>query len=92
MFAASGKAAASCSVTFTSRRCVDSGTSNSYGLDKPFVAVRDTRGIGKKDMKLNDQCPAIVVDPESYTVTADGVPLVCQPAMTVPLGKRYFLF
>jgi len=42
---------------------IDAGTMASYGLNKRAVAVRRCRGIGKKDMKLNDVTPAIKVRP-----------------------------
>ncbi|KAB2624852.1 urease-like [Pyrus ussuriensis x Pyrus communis] len=32
------------------------------------------------------------VDPEKYTVTADGMVLTCSPATTVPLSRNYFMF
>lgn len=63
-----------------------------YGLNKRVEAVKNVRRIGKKDMKLNDAMPVIEVDPESYHVTADKVPLVCEPAQTLPLTQNYFLF
>jgi urease subunit alpha len=56
------------------------------------VAVKNTRTIGKKDMKLNDATPRIDVDPETYVVRADGELLVCEPAASLPLAQRYFLF
>lgn len=31
-------------------------------------AVKGCRGVGKKDMKLNDKLPKIAVDPETYEV------------------------
>jgi urease subunit alpha len=62
------------------------------GLGKPLVAVKDTRRIGKRDMKLNDTLPRIDVDPETYAVRADGELLVCEPATVLPLAQRYFLF
>lgn len=31
-------------------------------------AVKNCRGIGKKDMKLNDRLPKMSVDPETYEV------------------------
>ena len=62
------------------------------GLAKPLVAVKDTRKIGKRDMKWNDATPKIDVDPETYTVRADGELLVCEPATELPLAQRYFLF
>ena len=34
----------------------------------------------------------IEVDPETYTVKADGVHLTCEPAKVLPLAQRYFLF
>ncbi len=55
-------------------------------------AVRGCRGIGKRDMQLNDALPRIAVDPETYEVTADGVVLACEPAVKLPLAQRYFLF
>ena len=36
--------------------------------------------------------PEIVVDPQTYEVRADGDLLVCEPATTLPLAQRYFLF
>jgi urease subunit alpha len=54
--------------------------------------VKGTRTIGKKDMLLNDACPLITVDPETYHVTADGVRLTCAPADVIPMAQRYFLF
>jgi urease subunit alpha len=63
-----------------------------YGLTKRLVAVRGCRTIGKRDMKLNDALPRIHVDPETYTVTADGEVLRSAPADVLPLAQRYFLF
>ena len=52
----------------------------------------DCRTVGKKDLKLNDALPVIEVDPETYQVRADGELLVCEPAKTLPMSQRYFLF
>ena len=62
------------------------------GLAKSTVAVRNTRGIGKRDMVLNDAMPVIEVDPETYEVRADGTLLTCEPASELPMAQRYFLF
>ena len=56
------------------------------------MPVRNTRGIGKAAMKLNDALPHIEVDPETYEVRADGELLVCEPASELPLAQRYFLY
>jgi urease subunit alpha len=91
MFAAFGKAL-STSVTFVSKAALDNPAVRRLRLSKPLVAVRDTRKIGKHDMKLNDALPRIEVDPETYVVRADGEVLACEPAAELPLAQRYFLF
>src|SRR5206468_1988100 len=91
MFAAFGKAL-SRSVTFVSTAGATNPSVTALGLAKPLVAVRNTRQIGKRDMKLNDALPRIEVDPETYEVRADGELLTCEPATVLPLAQRYFLF
>jgi urease subunit alpha len=43
-------------------------------------------------MKLNDWLPTIEVDAQTYQVRADGQLLHCEPAASLPLAQRYFLF
>ena len=58
-----------------------------------MVAVKNTRGgIGKKDMIHNNTILNIEVDPETYEVRGDGELLVCEPATSLPMAQRYFLF
>lgn len=90
MFGGFGRATASSSLAFVSRASVERVAT--YGLDKRIVPVRGCRGLGKRDMKLNDALPKMEVDPETYAVRADGVSLRCEPAKTLPLAQRYFLF
>ena len=90
MFGALGAALDSCSVHFVSGAGIDSGAL--AGLARPLVAVRGCRGIGKRDMVLNDALPRIEVDADSYEVRADGELLTCEPADVLPLAQRYFLF
>ena len=92
MFGALGKAVAGTSLAFVSQISVDNGVAASYGLGKALCPVKGCRTVGKKDMVLNNFCPKIKVDPETYEVTADGVLLTCAPATTLPLAQRYFLF
>jgi urease subunit alpha len=92
MFGAYGRAAAETSLAFVSQASVDGEVGPRYGLVKPIVAVKHCRGLTKRDMKLNDALPHIEVDPETYEVRADGELLTCQPARTLPLAQRYFLF
>ena len=92
MFGAFGGATAATSLTFVSQAAMDAGIPGSLGLRKQAVAVRGTRTIGKKDLIHNDATPHIEVDPETYEVRADGELLTCEPAQTLPLAQRYFLF
>ncbi|KAI4336605.1 hypothetical protein L6164_015111 [Bauhinia variegata] len=71
---------------------MDNGVKTAYGLKKRVEAVGNVRKLSKLDMKLNDATPNITVDPETYTVTADGEILTCPPASAVPLSRNYFLF
>ena len=43
-------------------------------------------------MVLNDYCPNIEVNPETYEVFADGELITCEPAKILPLAQRYFMY
>jgi urease subunit alpha len=92
MFGSFGRAIGPTSLALVSAASVEQGTVQKYGLTKRIEPVRNCRGIGKKDLKLNDATPKIQVDPETYHVTADGVHLTCEPAERLPLAQRYSLF
>ena len=93
MFGAFGKAVTSTSLVFVSQAALANGLRNRLGTDKEMVAVENTRGgISKKSMIHNDATPDIRIDPETYSVVADGELLVCEPARELPLAQRYFLF
>ena len=92
MFGGMGKASSPISIAFVSNASVENGTTHNYGLKKRIEPVTGCRGTGKKDMKLNDALPDIQVDAETYEVTADGQTLTCDPAESLPLAQRYFLF
>jgi urease subunit alpha len=92
MFAAFGRAIASTSVTFVSKAALAAGVPQRLGLGRRAVAVKHCRGLGKRDMVLNDALPRMEVDPETYEVRADGERLTCEPASVLPMAQRYFLF
>ncbi len=92
MFASTGKAIGPSSILFVSQASIDARIVTSYGLDKRIEPVKRCRGLGKKDMLLNDAMPVIRVDPRTYRVTADGQEITCQPATKLPLAQRYSLF
>jgi len=92
MFGAFGGAPRSTAVTFVSQAALKAGVPERLGLRKKAYAVRNTRRIGKKDMVHNGAMPHIEVDPETYEVRVDGELLTCEPAATLPMAQRYFLF
>ncbi len=92
MFGAYGKALTASSVVFVSKAAARSSLRNKLGVEKQFVAVQNTRKIGKKNMIHNGATPEIDVDPETYEVRADGELLTCAPAEVLPMAQRYFLF
>ncbi len=79
-------------LTFVSQAALENPEIQALGLQKPLVAVKGTRGVKKSDMVHNTWMPQIEVDPETYEVLADGMPLVCEPAEVLPMAQRYFLF
>jgi urease subunit alpha len=91
-FAAHGRARCNTSLTFVSQAALGEESLTKLKLQKNLTAVRRTRTITKRDMVWNGALPAIEVDPESYTVKADGRQLRCEPVRTLPLAQRYFLF
>jgi len=92
MFAAFGRSVEHSAVTFVSAAAQDAGIRDRLGLAKQTPPVKNTRGIGKKDLVLNDATPVMEVHPETYEVRADGELLTCAPAEELPMAQRYFLF
>ena len=92
MFGAFGRAVEHSAVSFVSQAAQAENVREKYGLAKQTLAVQNTRQIGKSDLKLNTATPQVEVNPETYEVRADGELLTCQPAETVPMAQRYFLY
>ena len=91
-FAAHGRAKFSTSLTFVSGISLEKGEVKQLGLGKRLSAVKGCRTVSKRDMQWNSYLPKIEVDPETYTVKADGRELRCEPAAVLPMAQRYFLF
>ncbi|EKV27488.1 Urease alpha subunit [Caenispirillum salinarum AK4] len=90
MFGAFGRSMQASCVTFVSGAAT--GLGEALGLNRALLAVEGCRSVTKADMVLNDACPKIDVDPETYEVRADGELLTCEPAEVLPMAQRYFLF
>jgi urease subunit alpha len=91
-FGSHGRARLSTSLTFVSQDALTSGVLDELKLGKRLSAVRGCRAVRKADLLWNNACPRIEVDPETYTVKADGRELRCEPARVLPMAQRYFLF
>lgn len=91
MFGAFGRALRH-SITFVSQAAFDRGVHRELGLLKRVEPVRGCRSVTKQDMIHNGETPTIEVNPETYEVKVDGVPITCEPVSVVPMGQRYFLF
>ncbi len=92
MFGGFGLALPRTRMTFMSKASIDAGVPERLKLESLIGEVRHTRGLTKKDMQLNDYLPHIEVDPQNYQVHADGRLLTCEPAASLPLTQRYYLF
>ncbi|WP_254277346.1 urease subunit alpha [Halomonas sp. 3H] len=92
MFGAFGRAASQTRLTFVSQAALDAGIKERLGLKSELSACRNVRGVRKGDMKFNDACPELSVDPQTYEVRCDGELLTCEPATELPLAQRYHLF
>ena len=92
MFGAFGGALARGSITFVSQAGQNAGIKERFALSKNVSAVRNIRGIRKQHMIHNSYLPTMEIDAQTYTVRADGQLLTCEPAISLPMAQRYFLF
>ncbi|MDD5029184.1 MAG: urease subunit alpha [Rhodoferax sp.] len=92
MFGSFGGALARGSITFVSHAGENAGIKERYGLAKNVSAVRNIRSIQKQHMIHNAYLPKMEIDAQTYSVRADGELLTCEPAVSLPMTQRYFLF
>jgi len=92
MFGSFGGALAKGSLTFVSQAGKQAGVGERYGLAKTLSAVKNIRSVRKQDMVHNAYAPRMEVDAQTYVVRADGMLLTCEPAASLPMTQRYFLF
>ena len=92
MFGSFGGAIAKGSLTFVSQAGLSRGIRDNFGLVKTLAAVKNIRGVRKQDMIHNHYLPKMEIDAQTYAVRADGQLLTCEPAVSLPMTQRYFLF
>jgi urease subunit alpha len=92
MFGAFGGALHRGSLTFVSQAGLNGGIKDRFGLAKNVSAVKNIRSIRKQHMVHNSYLPTMEIDAQTYSVRADGQLLTCEPAVSLPMAQRYFLF
>jgi urease subunit alpha len=92
MFGSFGRSLHKSSLTFISQAGLAAGIHQQFGLQKTVSAIKNVRGITKRDMVHNHYLPTMEIDAQTYAVRADGQLLTCEPAKTLPMTQRYFLF
>lgn len=92
MFGSFAGALRATSLTFLPQAAVASGLSDKLRLQKAIGTVRGCRSVKKAHMVHNAYTPLMEIDPQTYTVRADGQLLTCEPAKELPMAQRYFLF
>jgi urease subunit alpha len=92
MFGSFGRAMTSTSLTFVSQAALRGDIGDELSLRKRLAAVQHCRGVKKADMVHNAYLPKMEIDPQTYSVRADGQLLTCEPATVLPMAHRYFLF
>jgi urease subunit alpha len=92
MFGAYGGALSRGSLTFVSQAGLNGGIKERFGLAKTLSAAKNIRGVRKQHMLHNNYLPKMEIDAQTYAVRADGQLLTCEPATSLPMAQRYFLF
>jgi len=92
MFGSFGQATNRIACHFVSALSLTQGDLAQRGLRKPLLPVQSCRQLTKTDMRWNNYLPRLHVDAETYEVSIDGQRITCDPAPSLPLAQRYFLF
>jgi urease subunit alpha len=92
MFGSYGRSLHKSSLTFISQAGLKAGVHQQFGLQKTVSAVKNIRGVKKQHMVHNHYLPTMEIDAQTYAVRADGQLLTCEPATSLPMAQRYFLF
>ncbi|MDH6123976.1 urease subunit alpha [Kitasatospora sp. GP82] len=94
-FGAHGATAADISVAFVAQAAAEGSYLDRAADQLPTrrrrVGVRNTRGIGPRDMVRNARIGHVEVEADTGLVSLDGSPLRSAPADSVSLSRLYFL-
>jgi urease subunit alpha len=87
-----GPAGADRCVSFVAPIALEDGLVERLGLRRSLEPVRPTREVTKAQMVNNEATPRIDVDPETFAIAIDGVPVEPAPATELPLAQLYSMF
>ncbi|GAA2243091.1 urease subunit alpha [Kitasatospora cystarginea] len=94
-FGAHGATAADISVAFVAQAAAEASyldvAADQLPTRRRRVGVRNTRGIGPRDMVRNARIGRVDVEADTGLVSLDGSPLRSAPADSVSLSRLYFL-
>ncbi|MCC6435643.1 MAG: urease subunit alpha [Acidimicrobiales bacterium] len=90
MFGASVPAGTS--VAWVAPAALEDGLADRIAVQRPLLAVRNTRPLTKADLPENTACPQIEIDPRTFAVRIDGQLITEDPVASLPLAQRYSLF
>lgn len=92
MWGAAPQSAQATSLHFVSESAIADGLADRVNIGRKFAPIKNTRGVGKADMPENNAQPDIQVNPSTFEVHIDGELVTEQPASSLPMTQRYFLF
>jgi urease subunit alpha len=92
MFGSFGRSLHKSSLTFLPQVAINNGAAERYGLQKQIAVAKNIRSVQKRHMIHNDFAPKMEIDAQTYQVRANGQLLTCEPAVSLPMAQRYFLF
>jgi urease subunit alpha len=92
MWGAAPQSAQATSLHFVSESAIADGLADRVNIGRKFAPIKNTRGVGKADMPENNAQPDIQVNPSTFEVHIDGELVNEQPASSLPMTQRYFLF
>src|SRR6516165_894823 len=92
MFGAFGAMPARLGLHFVSPAALEAGLGRRWQSERRLVPVKDVSRLSKASLPENDALPAIDVDSETFAVRVEGELIEPQPAVELPMARRYFLF
>jgi urease subunit alpha len=92
MFGSFGRSLHKSSLTFLPQVAIAQNIPERFGLQKNIAVANKIRGVRKQHMIHNSYLPKMEIDAQTYAVRADGQLLTCEPAKSLPMTQRYFLF